>query len=254
MSSGNRLRAGATAHLRALLRRPHHLAFLVLLPPVVIEAYGLAMATFPEVPFMETMPATMGRINGAVFAAAFLAGLIGLFQVISAREADSRLQLAGFRRWELFCTRLATIASVSLVAALAAFAVLAWRVDVAAPVAAFGALALAGLLYGLLGVLIGAVVPKELEGSLLLVFVADFDDFMASGLANVDSPLLSLLPLHYPHKLFTAAVRDGTVAATDVLAALGYLAVAFVAVLLAYVILTDGTADAATPTDGGVAG
>jgi ABC-2 type transport system permease protein len=221
---------------------------------VVIEVYGLAMASFPEVPFMETMPATMGRINGAVFAAAFLAGLIGLFQVISAREADSRLQLAGFRRWELFCTRLATIASVSLVAAVAAFAVLAWRVDVAAPLAAFGALALAGLLYGLLGVLIGAVVPRELEGSLLLVFVADFDDFMASGLANVDSPLLHLLPLHYPHKLFTAAVRDGTVASADVLAALGYLAVAFVAVLLAYVTLTDGTAAAATPPNGGVPG
>lgn len=212
------------------------------------------MASFPQVAFVETMPATLGRINGAVFAAAFLAGLVGLFQVISARETDSRLQLVGFRRWELFCTRLATIVSVSLVAAAAAFAVLAWQVDVAAPVVAFGALALAGLLYGLLGVLIGAAVPGELEGSLLLVFVADFDDFVASGLATIESPLVHLLPLHYPHEVFTAAVRDGSVAAGDVLAALAYLAVAFVAVLLAYVTLTDGTSDAATPTGGGVAG
>lgn len=255
MSTGARLRAGAGAHLRALVRHPLHLVFLLVLPPVVIEGYGMAMASFPSVPFVETVPETMGRINGAVFAAAFLAGLIGLFQVISAREADSRLQLAGFRRWELFCTRLATIVAVSLVAALGAFAVLSWQVDVAAPGIAFAALVLAGLLYGLLGVLIGALVPKELEGSLLLVFVADFDDFMASGLADIDSPLLQFLPLHYPHELFTAAVTTGTVAGGDVAAALAYLAAAFLAVLVAYVVLTDGTLDDTAPLgDGGVAG
>ena len=253
MTTGARLVAGTAAHVRAFVRHPLHLVFLVVLPPVVIEVYGMAMASFPEVPFVETLPATMGRINGAVFATAFLAGLIGLFQVISAREADSRLQLAGFRHWELFLTRLATIVAVSLVAAAAAFAVLAGQVDVAAPVAALAALALAGLLYGLLGVLLGAVVPKELEGSLLLVFVADFDDFLASGLANVDSPLLQLLPLHYPHELFTAAVTDGAIATGDALAALAYLGAAFVAVLLTYVVLTDGTAQAATDR-GGVAG
>jgi hypothetical protein len=249
-----RLRAGTVAHLRALLRHPLHLVFLLVLPPVVIEVYGMAMASFPEVPFMQTLPATMGRINGAIFAAAFLAGLIGLFQVISAREADSRLQLAGFRRWELFLTRLATILVVSLVAAVAAFTVLAWQVDVTAPGVALAALALAALLYGLLGVLIGALVPKELEGSLLLVFVADFDDFMASGRADVDSPLLQVLPLHYPHELFTAAVTDGTVEAGNLAAASVYLVAAFVAVLVAYVALTDGTADATTASGGGVPG
>jgi len=153
-----RLRAGTAAHLRALSRRRLHLTLLVVLPPVVIEAYGLAMASFPALPVLEAVAETAGRINGAVFAAAFLAALVGLFQVLGARAADSRLQLAGFRRWELFLTRVVTLLAVGLLSAGAALAVLAWRVDVAAPAVAFGAIALAGVLYALLGVLIGAVV------------------------------------------------------------------------------------------------
>lgn len=245
MSTAGRLRVGALAHARSFLRNPLHLVFLVVLPPVVIEVYGVAMASFPELPFLETVQATIGRVNGAVFAAAFLAALVGLFQVISATAADGRLQLAGYRRWELFLTRLATILLVALLAAVAAFLVLVWRLEVAAPVAAFGALALAGLLYGLLGVLIGTLVPKELEGSLLLVFVVDFDTFLASGLANIESPLVQLLPLHYPHALFTSAVQDGSVALGDVTAAVAYLLVALVAVMFAYVRLIDETAPAA---------
>ena len=238
MSRAARLRAGTAAHLREFGRRPLHVVFLLVLPPAVVEIYGVAMAAFPALPGLGAVPATVGRINGAVFAAAFLAGLIGLFQVISARQADDRLALCGFRRWELYVTRLGTVLGVSLVAATAAFAVLAWRIEVAAPVAAFGTLALAGLLYGLVGVLVGALLPRELEGSLVLVFLADFDTFVASGLADVDPSIATLLPLHYPHELFTAAVRDGGVAASDAFAAAGYL-LALALLVLAVSVGTD---------------
>lgn len=240
MSTTTRLRAGTSAHVREFVRRPLHVLFLVVLPPVVIEVYGLAMATFPDLPFLSAPPATMGRINGAVFAAAFLAGLIGLFQVLSATQADERLRLSGFRRAELFASRLAVIVAVSLLATLAAFAVLAQSTTVAAPLVAVGALLLGSLLYGLIGILVGAVAPGELEGSLVLVFLADFDNFLASGLVDVDSAVVNYIPLHYPHTLFTDAVQTGTVAAGDVAGGLAYLAV--LAVLsLAVSVHTIGT-------------
>lgn len=235
MSTATRLRAGVGAHTREFVRRPLHVLSLLVLPPVVIEVYGLAMATFPDLPFFSVPPATMGRINGAVFAGAFIAGLVGLFQVQSAAQADERLQLGGFRRAELFCSRLAVIVAVSLLATLASFAVLAASVTVAAPLVAVGALLLGSLLYGLIGILVGAVTPGELEGSLVLVFLADFDNFLSSGLVEVDSAVVNLTPLHYPHTLFTDAVRSGTVAASDVVASGGYLAALGVLSLLVYV-------------------
>jgi len=239
-SRSERLAVGVGAHVRQFLREPVHVVLLLVLPPLVVEGYGRAMASFPEFPYMTTVPATLGRVNGAVFAAAFLAGLIGLFQVVSAVQADGRLAVCGFSRAELFGSRLGTVLAVSVGSAAVTFAVLWWRVSVAAPVAAFGALVLAALTYGLLGVLIGTVLPRELEGSLVLVFVADFDDFLASGIVDVDSPVVNFLPLHYPHAVFRAAVLDGSVPIEDALAGVAYLAVLFVLVLAAYVRLAGG--------------
>lgn len=239
-SRRDRLATGVRAHVREFLREPVHLVLLVALPPLVVEGYGRAMASFPEFPFMETVPGTLGRVNGAVFSAAFLAGLIGLFQVVSAVQADGRLGVCGYSRAELFASRLGTVLVVSLGSAAVSFGALWWQVAPAAPLAAFGALVLAALTYGLLGVLVGTALPRELEGSLVLVFVADFDDFLASGIVDVDSPVVNLLPLHYPHKLFRGAVLDGSVATGDVLAALAYLAVLFVLVLGAYVRFAGG--------------
>jgi len=235
-----RLAAGIAAHVREFLREPVHVVLLLALPPLVVEGYGRAMASFPEFPYMTTVPATLGRVNGAVFAAAFLAGLIGLFQVVSAVQADDRLAVCGFSRAELFVSRLGTVLAVSGCSALVTFGALWWRVDVAAPLAAFGALVLAALTYGLIGVLVGTALPRELEGSLVLVFVADFDDFLASGIVDVDSPVVNVLPLHYPHALFRSAVLDGTVPTDDVLAGLAYLGVLFALVLAAYVRFAGG--------------
>lgn len=235
MSAAGRLRAGTGAHLREFVRRPLNVLFLVVLPPLVIELYGMAMEAFPALPFLSAPPETLGRINGAVFAAAFLAGLVGLFQVLSAARADDRLRICGYRRAELFASRLAVILGVSALASASAFVVLAQSTAVEAPAAALGALLLGSLMYGLLGVLVGAVVPGELEGALVLVFVADFDDFLSSGMVNVDSAIVNLTPLHYPHALFTDAVRAGSVAGSDVLAGLAYLAGLAAVSLVVYV-------------------
>ncbi|ACV11341.1 conserved hypothetical protein [Halorhabdus utahensis DSM 12940] len=238
-SPARRLSAGIGAQIRAFVRTPINVVLLVVLPLVVVEGYGVAMAAFPQLPFVDTGTlAEMGRVNGAIYSVAFFAGVLGLFQVISARQADERLRICGYSRSELFASRLITVALGSLIITGAALAVLWWNVPPEAPLFAFGALALAALVYGLIGMLVGAVLPRALEGSLVMVFLVDFDDFLSSGLLDIDSPILPLFPLHFPHKLFRSAVFDGSVALGNAAAGVTYVLVTGVVALLVYVRLT----------------
>jgi ABC-2 type transport system permease protein len=220
--------------LRELTRQPTTLAMLALLPPVVVEVYGQGMDSFPAVGLAGGAdPATVGRLTGTLFAVAFLAGLVGLFQVIGARRGDERLAVAGLSRTTMLAGRLATMAAVAVGAATVSFAVLTAGVDVAAPALAFGALVLAGLLYGLVGVLVGSVLPRELEGSLVLVFVADLDNVLSSGIFDVGW-VAELAPLYHAHELFRTAVLDGEFAAEHLPPTLAYVAALLVLAFVAY--------------------
>jgi hypothetical protein len=238
VARARRLEVGLASAMREFVREPVNLALLVALPPLVIVSYGSIMSSFPELPYMSRSPETLGAVAGTLFVAAFLPGVIGLFQVISARRADERLSLAGFPRATLFATRLLTVLASSLLTAGVALAVLTTRTDVAALPAAFAVLVLVGVLYGLVGMLVGTVLPRELEGSLVLIFLADLDEALASGVVRTDAAFTELLPLHYPHELFGAAVEGREFATGDALAAGAYVAVLGAAALFAYTALT----------------
>lgn len=238
-----RVRTGVRLRLAELGRQPLTLGMLVVLPPLVVELYGVAVGSFPQLP-AETAPLeTVGRAAGALFGVAFLAGLVGLFQVVSARNGDERATVAGFPRWAMLTARLLTTLVVALAGATIAFAAFASSVDVAAPALAFGVLVVAGVVYGLLGVVVGTVVPRELEGSIVLVFLADLDNALSSGLFPIDAAaslpvvgevgVTDVVPLYHPHELFLAATLDGQLAWGHLLPTLGWVvaltAVAFVA-------------------------
>jgi len=232
-TASRRLRVGLSTTLREFVREPLNLALLVVLPPVVVTSYGSMMAAFPRLPYMDAAPETLGALNGTLFVATFLPGVIGLFQVISARSADERLAVCGFHRSVLFTSRL-----LAVVAASVSLAVLTTRTDVADPGVGFAILAFVGVLYGLVGMLVGAVLPRELEGSLVLIFLADVDELMSSGLFRSESVLVELLPMHYPHELFQSAVAGDPLASGNVVASLGYAAVLFGLALGVYTLVT----------------
>ncbi|MFB6361238.1 MAG: ABC transporter permease [Halobacteriales archaeon] len=244
------LAVSARLRIVELVRQPLTLLMLLLLPPVVIETYGTAVASFPQLPTVGTDPATVGRMTGTLFAVAFLAGLVGLFQVLSARKGDERAAVAGLSRHTLLGSRILTMVLVAVVGAAVAFGVFSLRVDVAAPGIGFAALVAAGLVYGLLGVLIGTLVPRELEGSILLVFVADLDNALSSGLfpltTTVSLPVLGdvhatdVVPLYHPHELFAAAVLDGELAVDHLLPILGWVSGLLVLAFAAYGRSTGG--------------
>ena len=236
---GRSAAVGASAHAKDVLRQPTTLAMLAALPPFVVVLYGAAMASFPDVAFLSASPASYGRMGGALFATAFLSGLVGLFGTVSAARADRYLSFSGFSPALLFATRVVVSVGVAgLAAGVSLAALVGAGTDVASLPRAYAVLVLAGVLYGLLGVVVGALVPRELEGSLVLVFLADLDSFLSGGVLDVNTDLVAFLPLRHPHTLFTSAVREGALAGETVLPAVAYLGVLALAAGVAYAAAT----------------
>lgn len=227
MSSVHRTMAGIRANTTSFVREPFTVILLVVLPALSIQIYGVSMGQFPEIGFFQTTGSleTVGRITGAVFATGALAGVLGLFQMISARHADRRLAICGFRGVELVAARFSTVVVASVVVGVVSTVSLVLLVDgsVGAPVAAFAGLALAGAVYGLLGIVVGSVLPRELEGSLLLVILADVDNVFASGLFGIEESVTQFAPLAHPHAIVTQEFVEGSLATDHLVPAFGHL-------------------------------
>jgi hypothetical protein len=165
----------AAMHARDLGRRRLALAIVILLPLVFYFFYELQ----PVDPATEQLIAQ----NPEEFAAADLwvvaAGAIGvgwaiavaaLFVMIGSRRADQSLLLAGYRPAELLVGRVLTVLALTVVIT-PLFALVIWSqrdLDFAPLAAAIG---LSGVVAATIGVLAAALVPREMEGVLLIIGV-----------------------------------------------------------------------------------
>ncbi|WP_436934368.1 hypothetical protein [Halovenus marina] len=248
MSDVHRMMAGMTASTRSFVREPFTVVMLVVLPVVSIQVYGVSMGQFPDIGVFASAhpPATTGRITGAVFATGALAGVLGLFQMISARNADHRLTVCGFQGTELVAARFATVVLASLlVSVVGALSLTVLLSDpVGSPVGVFVGLTLAGVIYGLLGILVGSILPRELEGSLFLVILADVDNVFASGLFRISEDITRFAPLSHPHEIVTQAVVDGSFALSQLAPAAVHISVFAVASVLVYSYRVEAGGDA----------
>ena len=221
------------AAIRSFLREPTTIVLLFVLPPTVIVGFDLALEAFVGVPGLDAPPEA-GGLGGALFATAFLAGLLGVFQIAGAAGPDRRLIVCGFHRWEVIVARILTIVLVGGVVAVVAFVTFWLLVDIAPASSgrAIVALLVAAVIYGLLGVIVGGVINRELEGSLVLVFLADLDSFLAIGVLPVDTWIDDYMPLARPYALFETAIYDGTLPTGDAIEATLYAVVLFVVALV----------------------
>jgi len=243
----SRIAVGVESNVRTFLRTPLNVVLALVLPIVVIEGWGQSMAGLPSMPTVEAIPLDLGRVLGGIFGVAIIAGLMGLVQMISAREADRRLVQAGYPPHVLLATRLATLAGVTAVVAAVNFGVLQLLVGPEAPALTFVFLALAGVVYAFIGALVGAILPRLFEGSLVVVFLAMMDAFLSG-----DSPLaadvpgfVAYFPLYHPKELLQAAVFEGSFATGDLAFVVGY-ALALLVLVTAVFGLTMRTAGTGT--------
>lgn len=223
----HRMTTSVCSNLRSVTREPFTLALLVLMPAVSIQLYGLSVASIAELGLFDTGVSlqTLGMVTGAVFGTAALTGILGLFQSLGIQTADRRLVISGFPHVELVAARLGTVVATALLVAVVTTISLDWLLagKLGSGIVTMAGLFQVGLLFGLLGVLVGSVLPQPLEGSLVLVGVADGSAIVASGLFGISDDLTDLFPLSHPHDIVLQAVVDGSVATTEVLPALGYL-------------------------------
>ena len=184
---------GAEMTLRGLLRRRISIAVLVLLPLALYVVSG----------------DTVGRsVRALVFGLTWAVGTVAFFATVAGRELEPRLAMAGWTRRRLRSARTAALLAVALVIALGFWALVAVDQAVRSVPWVGGAMLVTAVVAVAIGVAVGALVPTEMEGTLVLFFLA--------GLQAVTDPAAGwavALPFWSSRELTTYAV-DGPAAAS----------------------------------------
>jgi hypothetical protein len=194
MGSFRRVLTMGEMHGRDLLRHRGALALLVALP---LSFYLSAVDAERAQPFVAGGVGMAFSISGAT-----------LFSILSSREVDQRLVLSGYRPIELLLGRLLFLAPFGLVIAAGFATLMSVASDPARPGLLAFAVATVAAAAVPFGLAVGAAVPRELEGTLVLIGVVGVQ--LAS---DSDTLVAKLLPFYGPRRLIeVGAVGDGPVA------------------------------------------
>lgn len=236
MSRASRARAALAVGAREYVRTPLLLALLAFLPAyfVAVLVQVVPEGTVPvDLPAGSTTAplADAFAVMMAPMAVALVTGIAGLFLMHSAREADARLAVAGFRAPELVAGRLGLLAGVAAaVTAVTTGVTLAFFAPGHLPWFVAG-VALVAVTYGMVGVLAGIALGR-LPGVYLLLFGPTLDMFLFQNPTILDPhPVAPALPSHYGMQLATAG-GVGSGGRLDTLA-LGVASLAVLSVLAA---------------------
>lgn len=187
--------------LREYYRTPLNLVLLVAIPTLLILSFGDSLSRLAGI-FDITLTTGMGQSMGAMWAAAFLTGIMGFFMMAGARAADRRLVRAGYTTVEVVSLRFGAVAVLAALATAASYSVLLTQLTPADHPQSLLVIYLGALLYGAIGILIGSVIQGELEGSFALLFFFVMDAFIGSPLfGDVPEFPFGLLPTFYPTKV-----------------------------------------------------
>lgn len=186
MTTLSRMAMMAEMHGRDLLRRHIALGLLVALP--------LAF-------YFSSARNGRDAIAGGGIGMAFAVAGATLFSALSSLAVDQRLVLSGYRPVELLLGRLAFLGPLALVISGAFAALMSALSHPANPWLLGLGVAMVGLAAVPFGLAVGAVVPRELEGTLAVIGVVGMQMSAGSG-----SLLAKLLPFYGPRRLIDTAV------------------------------------------------
>lgn len=168
--------------VREQLRGRLTLVLLVLVPVGFVSGSAGVLSDFATA-LGGSLAGHAAAALGAGWAAAFVSGIAGFFAASAARQADRRLAFSGAGAPGVALARLLAVLALAAVATAGAFATLLVRAAPTHPWHALVAIAGFATLYAGIGVVIGSLVPRPLEGSLLVVFVFLLDAFSGPGMA-----------------------------------------------------------------------
>ncbi|WP_137285866.1 hypothetical protein [Halorussus salinisoli] len=226
--------------VREFARTPVLLALLAFLPVYII---GVFVWLVPDTSVPVTLDGTAVSIEMSAFAAAFmtpvtvaiLSGIVGLFLMQMSQMADDRLRLAGYRASELVAARVGLLAGGSSIVTAASLAVSLLALNPESVLGFAVAAALAGLTYGILGVIVGIVLDR-LPGVYVMLFAPMVDILMFQNPLATDSPVWTkALPGHFATNALMDAAFASSQGFDDFVAAGGYVVgLLFIGVIVFY--------------------
>jgi hypothetical protein len=220
----------AAAFTREHLRAPLTLFLLVSIPVFFVLIFATVLGDFAKA-LGGSLAARSATAISAGWAAAFLSGTLGFFQLSSSRGADRRLAAAGLGPWGVALARIAAALAIGGAVSAVAFVALWLRSGIEHPVHAGVAILSFAVIYIGIGAVVGAIVSGALEGSLLVVLVFSADAF--SGPQMTSGGTLAFTPTRDAANLLLAAGGGQGSPSSDWLGmaavALGALAVALAA-------------------------
>jgi len=223
----------AVAFTREHLRAPLTLVLLISLPVAFVGFSAQVLGEFADA-LGGQLAGDAAAALGAGWAAAFIAGSLGFFQIVSSRGADRRLALAGRGPARVALARLASSVVLALIAVAAAFVALGLARGFAHPAHEAAALLAFALIYLGVGSIIGSVISAPLEGSLAVAFVFMLDVFSGPGMSEGGGSVYSV-SREAGELLIRGASGQGS-SAGDWLAAAAWAFGALVLAFLSYVI------------------
>lgn len=189
---------------REQLRTPLTLVLLVAIPAFFVLIFAGILGQFSQA-LGGTLATRSATAISAGWAAAFLSGTLGFFQVSSSRGADRRLAMAGLGAGRLALARIAAALLLAATVSAVAFATLWLRSGIGHPGHAAAAILAFALIYIGIGALIGAFVTAPLEGSLLLMLVFALDAFSGPEMTSSGGGLGAFTPTRRAASLLVAA-------------------------------------------------
>lgn len=169
--------------LREQLRAPLNLILLVVIPVFFVLIFASVLGEFAAALGGDLAEQAATSIS-AGWAAAFLCGALGFFQLNSSREADRRLASAGLGPWRVAIARIASALALGAIVTVVAYLTLWLRTGIEHPPHAAVAIFIFAAIYIGIGALIGAIVRGPLEGSLLVVLVFSLDVFSGPAMSS----------------------------------------------------------------------
>lgn len=202
-------------------RRPLNLVLLAVVPVIFVALSAGAIADFARLLGGE---ASVGQLEVATagWAAAFLAGVAGFFQVTGSRDADRRLAAAGSNTATVVAARFASSLVLAAVASAGALIALAVRTGITDVGRAVGATVMFAVIYLAIGIAVGALVRSEVNGSLIIIFIWMFDVFFGPGMGQTDTLIIRFFPAHFPTLVMLDAVSGHAGSLGDLGAALAW--------------------------------
>ena len=221
---------------REQLRTPLTMVLLVAIPAFFVLIFANVLGQFSEA-LGGTLATRSATSISAGWAAAFLSGTLGFFQVSSSRGADRRLAAAGLGAARVAVSRIGASLLLAATVGAVAFATLWLRSGIGHPLhAAVAIMAFAAIYIGI-GALIGAVVVAPLEGSLLVILAWSLDVMSGPQMTSATGRLGGITPTRDAANLLIAAGGGSGSPSTDWLGVAGWvvgsLAVALAAFWLA---------------------